>query len=101
MLTALWLQLKALARSGRWPAARRAHLLREPACQGCGERDDVEVHHITPLFAGGDELEAQNLITFCRDCHFVIGHGGDWTAWRPECRAAAGALKQFEVKRGR
>ena len=31
-------------RSSAWPAVRREHLKREPCCQVCGTREDVEAH---------------------------------------------------------
>ena len=73
-----WLRrrLDEFGRSGRWPAVRRHHLEREPACVACGRSKDLEVHHIKPYRDHPElELDAGNLITLCADpCHFVFGH---------------------------
>lgn len=87
-------------RSGRWPAWRAAHLRREPECQACGTADDLEVHHITPVHAGGDELPPpEGMITLCRPCHHVVAHACNWKAWRPGVRDLAAALRSAEVRR--
>lgn len=100
MITALWNHVVALVRSGKWPAVRRKHLACEGSCQSCGRTKDLEVHHILPVHAGGNELDPTNLITFCRDCHFVIGHACDWSAWRDDARLVARMLNRSEVRRG-
>ena len=90
-LRALWSALSA--RSGKWPAARAAHLKREPECQACLRTKDLEVHHIRPVSKGGNELSPDNLLTLCHDCHFVVGHGCNWSHWRPEVRAICETLR--------
>lgn len=100
MIAALWNKVVALVRSGKWPAVRRHHLEQEGSCQCCGRAVDLEVHHILPVHAGGDELDPTNLITFCRDCHFVVGHACDWRAWRDDVRLVARLLRKSEVRRG-
>jgi 5-methylcytosine-specific restriction endonuclease McrA len=37
-------------------------------CKNCGGVNGLEVHHITPLYLGGDN-SARNLITLCQKCH--------------------------------
>lgn len=37
-------------------------------CQKCGKDSSLEVHHIKPLFCGGDN-SMENLITLCHGCH--------------------------------
>lgn len=78
-----------LGRSGRWPSLRRKHLEREPECQACGRRKDLEVHHVVPVHVGGAEaeLDPENLITLCADpCHFVHGHLMSWARCNPDVR---------------
>lgn len=99
MIYAMWDAVKALVRSGRWPSVRRKHLASEGTCQSCGKSHDLEVHHITPVHAGGDELDPTNLISFCRDCHFVVGHACDWHAWRDDVRVVARVLRQSKIRR--
>ena len=93
-------QLYGAARSGRWKAWREAHLRREPVCQACSSGDDLEVHHVLPVHAGGPELTPPDgMITLCRPCHLVVAHAGDWSAWRPDVRRLAKALRDAEVRR--
>ena len=99
MLSYLWNAVQALARSGKWPAVRKKHLAVQPVCQCCGRDKELEVHHIHPVHAGGDELDPTNLITFCRDCHFVVGHACDWHAWRNDVRHIAMILRGSDVRR--
>ena len=47
-------------------------IIRDQArCRNCGRRDpyiDLEVHHIVPVKAGGEE-KLSNLATLCKPCH--------------------------------
>ena len=70
----------------RWPAARRAALDRDGwRCTACGRAGRLEVHHRTPLDAGGDPYALDNLETLCRRCH-LASHARPVTpaaaAWR-------------------
>jgi hypothetical protein len=100
-----WFKQKAIelygaARSGRWRAWREAHLRREPVCQACGAADDLEVHHILPVHAGGSELPPpEGMISLCRPCHQTVAHANDWKAWRPDVRRLAETLRSAEVRR--
>ena len=58
----------SVRRSRAWPAARRAHLAREPRCRQCGA-PATQVDHIIPLARGGPELDPRNLQALCRACH--------------------------------
>jgi 5-methylcytosine-specific restriction protein A len=37
-------------------------------CQECGEDENLEVHHIKPLYRGGID-DPSNMITLCEQCH--------------------------------
>jgi 5-methylcytosine-specific restriction endonuclease McrA len=91
------------ARSAKWPARRRRHLADEPDCQACGSGTDLEVHHVVPVSAGGDELpdDPRALITLCRQCHLVVAHAGNWSSYRPDVRRLASILRSAEVRHGR
>jgi len=70
-------------RSPQWPSYRRAHLIREPECQWCGSRTDLQVHHVKPYHDHPDiELDFANLITLCEKagvgCHLGKGHLGNF-----------------------
>ena len=78
-------------RSPHWPAARRAHLKREPFCRYCGHLDNLEVHHVVPFHLHPElELEESNFITLCeqmsRECHLKLGHLGNWKNSNPQVR---------------
>ena len=96
-----WLSqaVEVLSRSGKWKTVRLRHLEKEPICQACLKDDDLEVHHILPVHAGGDELSPENLITLCHHCHFSLGHACDWHAWRPTVVQLAATLRAAPVKR--
>lgn len=96
-----WLSLavEVLSRSGKWKTVRKRHLEREPFCQACRTEENLEVHHILPVHAGGCELDPQNLVTLCAHCHFVVGHACDWMAWRPDVVFLAAALRSAVVRK--
>lgn len=98
MIGALWRGVVALVRSGQWRTVRSKHLELEPVCQACLKDDELEVHHCTPVHAGGSELDPENLITFCHDCHFVIGHACNWHSWRPEVKQVAKFIRESKVE---
>jgi len=53
--------------------------LASPVCAWCGVTNDLEAHHIEPVWAApGKALDRDNLIVFCRRCHFVLGHAGNF-----------------------
>lgn len=74
-------------RSSEWPSVRRWHLDRKPACEVCGCKRDLEVHHEVPFEVNRElELDPNNLITLCRPHHFLVGHLCDWRSWNPDVR---------------
>jgi hypothetical protein len=82
------------SRSSKWPAVRRAHLEREPACIFCGKTTDLQVHHVLPVHLHPEkELDPNNLCTLCGpgayDCHFLRGHLGGWNRFNPAVREDA------------
>ena len=57
----------------RWGVVRRKALDRDLwRCQGCGKAGRLEVHHVTPLEAGGSEFDLDNLTTLCIGCHIRV-----------------------------
>lgn len=53
---------------GRWQKVREQVLLSDPLCAVCGALA-ADVDHITPIRAGGDILNRDNLQPLCRSCH--------------------------------
>lgn len=73
-------------RSGGWPTVRKRHLAKHPACEVCGGKKKLEVHHIRPFHVHPElELDPKNLITLCEtgkhgvSCHLWFGHLGNFT----------------------
>jgi hypothetical protein len=68
--------LEARQRASAWRALRAEHLKKEPECQACGRRTNLDVHHVIPVsFNPGRECDPENLITLCSSpCHIVFGH---------------------------
>jgi hypothetical protein len=76
-------------RSSRWPTVRKHFLAKNPVCQVCNSKKNLNVHHIQPFhLQPGLELEESNLITLCEggsiNCHFLFGHFCNWKNFNPE-----------------
>lgn len=55
----------------RWREARKRALDRDGGeCVVCGTEENLHVHHIYPVSAGGPRFELNNLVTLCRTHHF-------------------------------
>ena len=82
-------------RSSKWPAVQARYLREHPACEACGSREDLNVHHVVPFHVDpSKELDPRNLLTLCREHHLSLGHscggltGGDnWKCENPNVRA--------------
>ena len=89
-------------RSSKWPAVRDAYLRQHPACEACGSRSDLNVHHVIPFHVDEEkELDPTNLITLCRTHHLTIGHlcdratGRDnWKCENPNVREDAAKYRR-------
>jgi len=56
--------------SKEWQETRQEVLERDNhECQACGETENLHVHHITPVSAGGPRYELNNLVTLCDTHH--------------------------------
>lgn len=59
----------AYINSPAWRAIRARAIFRDGAqCRLCGSRQKLEVHHLTYIRFGGEELPG-DLITLCEACH--------------------------------
>ena len=87
---------KLQGRSPKWPAVRRKHLQDHAECAACGRTKKLEAHHRFPReYYPEMELDPGNLITFCRDCHYLIGHGGrNWSDWIEDCDGLAAIVRK-------
>ena len=94
------------ARSTEWPRVRAEFLTTHPACEACGGKKDLQVHHVTPFHNDPKlELDPTNFITLCTDgpcnlnCHFVWGHLGNTKCNNPNVREdAAFFRKRLEAR---
>lgn len=90
-------------RSPRWASVRAKFLEDNPCCEACGGVKNLEVHHVIPYHVDpSKELDRSNLQVLCglpRNCHWNVGHGFDWQAWRPDSRALAKQMLATKVER--
>jgi len=57
--------------TNEWKKARKKALERDShECQVCGSDDELHVHHITPISAGGPRTDLNNLVTLCEYHHY-------------------------------
>lgn len=84
-------------RSSGWSKVRNEHLSKDPVCNVCGGKEDLNVHHIVPFHIDkSKELDPNNLITLCNgnSCHFAFGHLYNWKTSNPDVIADAKTFKQ-------
>ncbi len=84
-------ELLLIPRSPMWQRHRKEHLKKEPVCQYCRCKKNLEVHHIIPVHVDWTlELTSSNLITLCmssKKCHLKRGHKGSFFDYEPNIRA--------------
>ena len=51
----------------------RAKMCANGVCHRCGSKENLQVHHIIPVKAGGTR-ELKNLVVLCSSCHKVVEH---------------------------
>jgi 5-methylcytosine-specific restriction protein A len=91
-------------RSHEWPKVRAEHLIKEPVCQVCGNKEHLNVHHKKPFHLFPTlELIDTNLITLCEgpavNCHFFIGHLREWSAYNPDVDVDVAIWREKIAKR--
>lgn len=92
--------LKWWDRSPLWPKVRKAHLAEHPRCEACGKKGMNQVHHEIPVHVAPEkELDRDNLITLCGDCHFVFGHLWNWVSWNTAVRATCNQMRMLRLAR--
>lgn len=85
-------------RSPHWPRVRDEFLAKEPYCQVCKSRKNLNVHHKKPYHLFPDmELDPNNLITLCEggpvNCHLLFGHLFNWSDYNPHVQEDADAWR--------
>lgn len=85
-------------RSPDWEKVRDEFVKNNPTCAFCGGGTNLNVHHKKPFHLFPQlELDPSNLMTLCRtseildgaDCHYIIGHFGNWKSFNPNVDADA------------
>ena len=72
-----WSRTFGVARSGGWPTFRKANIKKN--CECCGRKGTflkpLQLHHRKPFHLQPElELDPDNIITLCGDCHLLVGH---------------------------
>lgn len=63
-------QGRVAASLAEWARIRDVVLARDRwACQACGARTWLEVHHVQKRSQGGSDFDLDRLVTVCRPCH--------------------------------
>lgn len=61
-----------------WKQLRSRHLAKEPRCVLCGGGEQLAVHHVLyRRFYSKHRLDAWNLATLCKSCHWKV-HKSSW-----------------------
>jgi len=79
-----WMIWGEIKRSPKWGAFRNSLVKKYKTCAACGDRDDLEIHHKLPVSWNGSELDEENCICLCRNCHYFLGHFQDWTSYNKD-----------------
>lgn len=81
-------------RSSKWRSVRNKFLESHPECEACGSKIGLEAHHVEPYHESPSlELDPENLMALCRDCHFTFGHLRDWVSFNKDVRQDAAAFR--------
>lgn len=93
--------LRWCRRRNDWRQLKAQHLRKEPCCQACGRRGELDVHHIVPVhIAPALELDPQNLITLCATpCHLVFGHLMSYNCYNKDVRRMTAAYRTAVSKK--
>jgi 5-methylcytosine-specific restriction endonuclease McrA len=73
-------------RSKEWRKIRAVYLKSFGGiCEGCEGVPAVNVHHLYPTAGGGEELDFDNLMAVCKDCHDImhkqLREGAFWSSY--------------------
>jgi len=90
----------------RSPSARRRRKitkgkmikLKKVKCELCGKRRKLVLHHLIPIYMGGEHIE-ENLIAVCKECHHPWGPLHSYKILKA-VRRYKGKNKRIEILRG-
>ena len=94
-----WLRFKLGGRSNDWGRVRKEFLKDNPVCAVCGTKKKLEVHHKIPYNVDKfKELEWDNLIVLCRNCHYMFGHCFlNWQSYNEDIKMDAGIVNSIII----
>jgi len=91
----------ASERSGKWRAVRNSYIEAHPNCERCG-KPATDVHHVIPFAVGGPELDPDNLMALCDECHATEAHmDRHYDSWNPLIREEAALHRAMVAARPR
>ena len=91
-------------RSSKWRGLRKK-FIQGKTCAVCEGKTKLEVHHIIPFSLDPTkELDETNLIVLCEGrahltCHLIVGHGGNYRDYNPDCVKDAEHMNWLLTKR--
>ena len=92
-------------RDPHWHTESRKFIALYPTCKACGGNKLLAVHHKLPYHLYPHlEMDPKNWIVLCESsstCHFLLGHGKNWSDYIPnveELAAIVLAAVQSRVK---
>lgn len=72
-------------RDPKWEHESKLYLKEYPACEICGRREGVVVHHKVPVHVDRSlEMKEDNWKVLCPPCHYYTGHFCHWEWWNPD-----------------
>jgi len=81
-------------RNPKWRNLRNQFIKVHPKCEVCGKKGKI-VHHILPVHKfPALELEEENLISVCRECHFSFCHFFSWWSYNKDIKNDIERIKQ-------
>lgn len=85
-----------------WETARAMKEYRRQfdACEYCGRRGRIQVHHILPVSVRPDlASDSMNLISLCaKRCHITIGHAGNYKNYVENCELLASQARVIKTE---
>lgn len=95
-------------RSSCWATTRATYIKDHPACEACGSKTDLNVHHCESFKEHPErECDLSNCLSLCRGCHLAIGHRCDgrdkynWSCSNPRVMEDAEVISGWLKKRGK
>ena len=74
-------------RNPHWPKIRASYMKQHPKCEILCGKKATDCHHILPVHLfPNEELNPQNFLAVCEDCHFIFGHFFNYRSYNKDIR---------------